>query len=308
MSQDESKPSDIPELQPEERPLAGAWQPLTPRGVAAFSLAPVGRLLLIQFIIALLAAGAVVWFLATAWFPILREGIRQLPESGVIQDQQLSYPRPSTDPLAENRFLALVVDLDGAGVASLATDLRVEFHRRQVVLCAFPGCLGWNYPKGWVVQFNQPELESWWGAWETAIHLLIGLAVVAGLFANWLVLATLYCPVARIYAFFKDRQLTLLGSWKLSAAALLPGTLLSAAALVLYEQGVIDLLRCLVLWALQLPVGWVYLFTSPLRLPRASDALHAPGRNPFGREKPGLSNPFDSSEQRATRNRVPGDQ
>ncbi len=299
MSQDASKPSDIPELKPEEWPLTSAWQPLTPRGVAAFALAPLGRLLLVQFIVALLAAGAVLWFLTTAWFPVLRESIRQLPESGGIEDQQLSCPRASTEPLAENHFLSVVVDLDGTGGASLATDLRVEFQRRQLLLCSFPGCLGWNYPKGWVSQFNHPELESWWGAWETVIYLSIGLAVVVGLFANWLLLATLYCAVARLYAFFKDRELTLLGSWKLSAASLLPATLLSASALVLYGLGVIDLLRCLVLWALHLPVGWAYLFASPLRLRRASDALQVPGRNPFGSEKPGLSNPFSSSDERA---------
>ena len=34
-----------------------AWEPLTPRGVAAFARARLGRLLLVQFIAALLASG-----------------------------------------------------------------------------------------------------------------------------------------------------------------------------------------------------------------------------------------------------------
>ena len=108
-------------------------------------------------------------------------------------------------------------------------------------------------------------------------------------------LATLYCLVARMHAFFKDRQLTVLGSWKLAAAALLPGALLTAAGIVLYGLGLIDLLQFLFLWALHLMVGWVYLFVSPLRLPRASDAAAAP-RDPFAKPKPPSANPFSAEK------------
>jgi hypothetical protein len=39
-----------------------AWQPFTPQGIAAFASAPVKRLLLVQFVLALFAAISVVWF------------------------------------------------------------------------------------------------------------------------------------------------------------------------------------------------------------------------------------------------------
>jgi len=297
MSKDESSPSsDISASKPEERPLPSAWQPLTPRGVAAFSRARLGRLFLVQFIIALLTAGSVIWFLATIWFPIVREAIRQLPDTGLIQDQQLSSPRIVTEPLVENRFLAFVMDVDGTGTPSLATDLRVEFHRQNFALCSLLGCLRFGYPRGSTVQFNRPELESWWAAWELTIYSAVGLGAVVVLFMNWLVLATLYCPVARIYAFFKDRQLTLLGSWKLAAAALLPGALLTTAGIVLYGLELISLIQFLLLWALHLMVGWVYLFVSPLRLPRASDAALAP-RDPFAKPRPASANPFSGEKE-----------
>jgi len=265
--------------------------------VAAFSRARFGRLFLVQFLVALLASGAVIWFLATAWFPILRAAIHQLPATGLIEDQQLRSPRSSTDPLADSRFLTLAIDLDGTGVPANVTDLRVEFRRTQVVLCSLLGCRGWNYPKGRIVPFNQPDLESWWGAWEAVIYSLSSLVLVAGLLASWLVLATLYCPIARLYAFFKDRQLTLPGSWKLSAAAQLPGALLAAVALVLYGQGVIDLIQFIVLWALHVAISWLYLFVSPLHLPRVSEVVPALGANPFGPEKRGRANPFASPDQ-----------
>jgi hypothetical protein len=264
---------------------------LTPRGVAAFSRAPLGRLFLVQLIVALLVAGSVTWFLAAVWFPPTREAIRQLPDTGLIQNQRLSTPRSITEPLVENRFLAFVVDVDGTGIPSLATDLRVEFHRQDFALCSLLGCLRIGYPKNSTVQFNRPELESWWAAWELTIYSAAGFGVVIWLLASWLVLATLYCPVARMYAFFKDRQLTVLGSWKLASAALLPGAVLTAAGIVIYGAGLIDVLQFLFFWALHLMVGWVYLFASPLRLPRASDATAAP-RDPFAKPRPAGANPF----------------
>ena len=298
MTTDESSPSsDLHEAKSEDRPLPPAWQPLTPRGVAAFAQARSGRLLLVQFLVALVVAASVIWFLATGWFPVVREAIRQLPDTGLIQNQQLSSPSASASPLAENRLLAVVVDTDRAVAQNLAADLRVEFRRRSFALCSLLGCLPRDYPKDSVVQFNRPELESWWAAWEPTIYSMVAIASVAWLFATWLVLATLYCPVARIYAFFKDRRLTLVGSWKLSAAALLPAALVAAAGIVLYGIGVIDLPRFLILWVLHLVVGWVYLFVSPLRLPAASDAAKYPG-DPFGSPKAAKPNPFSQPADR----------
>jgi hypothetical protein len=271
-----------------------AWQPLSPRGVAAFSRAPVARCLLVQTIVALLVIGSVLWFVATNWFPIIRQAIRQLPADGLIQNQQLVSSRNAATPLADNRFLAFVMDLGEAGSAMLATDVRVEFRSRSYGVCSLAGCLVLNYPKNATVQFNPPELESWWAAWEPTIYTVTALAVAAGLFTSWFVLATIYCPILRIYAFFKDRQLTLAGSWKLAAAALLPGALLVAAGIVLYGLGVMDLIGFLVLWALHLIVGWVYLFVSPLCLPQASDATAVAQPNPFNIPEPPSVNPFDN--------------
>lgn len=292
MSKDESSPSsDTSAPTSEDRPLPTAWQPLTPRGIAAFSRAPLGRLLLVQLIVALLTSSSIIWFLATVWFPTTRAAIRQLPDTGFVQDQQLSTPRSTTDPLVENRFLAFVVNVDATVVPNLATDLRVEFHRRHVALCSLLGCLHLDYPRGSIIQFNRPELESWWVAWELTIYSAVGIGAVVFLMATWLTLATLYCPVVRIFGFFKDRQLTVPGSWKLATAALLPGALLTAAGIVGYGLGLINLIEFLWLWVLHWIVGWVFLFVSPLRLPRASDAAPAV-RDPFSKPRLPGANPF----------------
>lgn len=296
MSPDENKaPSDIPESRPEEQSPSIAWQPITPAGVAAFAGAGIGRLLLLQFIVAGLVAGSVLWFVTVNWFPIIVEAIARLPDQGLIQNQQLSTPLPSSQPLGENRFLAIVIDAAGVGTPSVAADLRVEFHRRNVAFCSVFGCLNFDYPRDSTIQFNRPELQSRWGAWRSMILWFGGLGVILWLFLSWFFLATIYGPFVRIYAFFKDRRLTLSGSWKLCAAALLPAALFAGAMILLYGLGSVDLLRFLLLWSFHMVAAWGYLFVSPLRLASTRDALPKAAANPFGDDKPtGESNPFSS--------------
>ncbi len=269
--------------------VPAAWQPLTFRGVAAFAEAKLGRLLLVQFIIALLTAGAIGWFLSIHWFPSVRKAIRQLPDAGVIRGGQLTTPRDSTAPLVETRYLAIAVDATDTGVASSLADVRLEFHRTNFAICGFAGCLRRAYAANATMQFNRGELESWWGAWQPMLFGIAALAVVVGLFASWLALATVSFPIPWVIAYFKDRRLSARGAWKLASAALLPGALLVCAGIVLYGLGIADLLRLLVLWLAHFVVGWVYLALAPFRLPRVAAK---PTANPFGDAKPAIPNPF----------------
>ncbi len=274
---------------PETAALPVAWQPLTFRGVAAFSQAKLGRLFLVQLIVALLVAGTVAWFLSIHWFPSVRRAIRQLPDTGAIRAGQLSTPRDTAEPLVETRHLCIAVDATDTGVASSLADLRIEFHKTNWAVCAFAGCVTRPYPAAGTLQFNRPELESWWGAWQPMLFGLISLAVVVALFASWLLLATLSFPVAWLIAYFKDRQLTAVGAWKLAGAALLPGALLTSLGIVLYGLGVVDLLRLLCIWLAHIPVGWLYLAAAPFHLPRT---VAKPRADPFGTLKPEARNPF----------------
>ena len=51
----------------------------------------------------------------------------------------------------------------------------------------------------------------------------------------------------------------------------MPGALLMCAAVCLYGWGALDLVRLAVAGAVHLVMGWVYLFISPLCLPRHPD-------------------------------------
>lgn len=255
------------------KPLPFAWQPLTFRGVAAFAQAKIGRLFLVQLGVAALVAGAVCWFLSSIWFPTIRKAIRQLPETGVIHEGRLNTPRAGSGPLVETRFLSVLVDTNAAGAPTTVSDLRLEFRHTNAALCGLVGCLVKPYPTHRDLPFNRPDLESTWGAWQPMFFGFAALGVVALLFVSWVTLATIYFPVPWLLAYFKDRHLTAAGAWKLAGAALMPGALLAALGVVLYGLGWVDLLRVAVLWALHLPLGWVYLACAPLRLPRAADAI-----------------------------------
>ena len=256
-----------------------AWQPLTVRGVAAFASASWGRLLIVQFMVALLAAGTVVWLLHKAWFPQIGEAIRQLPPQGELRSGRLDWQGATPARLAEGRFLALVVDLDHTGGARSPAHVQVEFGRADYEIFSLLGYVSGPYPRDWVVAFNRTELVPWWGAWAPAILALVAGLVVVGLMVSWVCLGMVYFLPAWLVGFFANRDLSLPGSWRLAGAALMPGALLLSAVIVLYGWGALDLVRLAISAIVHLVMGWVYLFVSPLCLPRRQAA--AAKENPF---------------------------
>src|ERR1051326_885881 len=199
------------------RPAAPvAWLPLTPRGVAAFAHATFSRLFIVQLIVALPAAAAVTRFLNTAWCPVLREAIRQLPEQGVLRDGQLQIQAPPIVPAQTSRFLTVTIDPENLSQPNLFADLRLIFRKENVQICGALGCLSGAYPKMWILDFNRAALEPWWGAWEPALLAGAGVAVMATLLLIWTLLATIYAIPARLAALYTTRHLTLAGSWRLA--------------------------------------------------------------------------------------------
>ena len=256
-----------------------AWQPLTLRGVAAFAQASWGRLLLVQLIVALLAAGTVVWFLQKCCFPTIGEAIRGLPPQGEIRSGSLDWPDPSPARLAEGRVLSLAVDLEHSGEVRSPAHVQVEFGKADLKVYSLLGSFQVAYPRGQRMALNRTELGPWWGAWAPPLLAMAAGLVVVGLMVTWACLATVYCLPAWLISFFSDRNCSLGGSWRLAGAALMPGAFLLCAAILLYGWGALDLVRLAVAGAAHLVIGWVYLFVSPLSLPRHPAV--AGKRNPF---------------------------
>jgi hypothetical protein len=255
-----------------------AWQPLTPAGVANFAHATFARLILVQLAVALLTAGTVVWFVSTAYYPSITSAIDRLPSQGGVSAGVLTWTTNSPITLAESRFLAIAVDLEGNGSARSPAHIQLEFGKRQALVLSLLGFWPVPYGPSWVFPLNRAELEPWWGAWAIPILGVIFLGTVVWLFAAWLCLATLYTPPVWLIGFFANRELSLTGSWRLAGAALMPGALFGALAILCYGLGVFDPLRLAVALAVHLVIGWAFICIAPFWVQPLADL---PSGNPF---------------------------
>ena len=260
----ESKPDVSETLQSQSGDRCYAWQPLTFRGVAAFAHASYQRLFWVQTFFAVLCAVAIVWALIHAWTPVIRSAVRNLPNEQPARAEQLLYP-PSAPPLlAESRHLAVLLKPEGTVAA--ASDVRIEFQPRAMRVCSLFGCTVRPYPKGQTISLTRQEAIPWWDAWEPILLGIIGVGTGLFFLTVWTALATIVFLFLRLYAYFADRQLTLGGAWRLSAAAFLPGTLALIAALVLYALGTADLIRFLLAIPGHLLIALIYLVRGTLKV------------------------------------------
>jgi hypothetical protein len=259
---------------------AFAWEPLTPRGVATFARAKFSRLLLVQFIVALLAAASIIWFFNDGCFPTINEAIQKLPATGEIRDGKLDWHGDSSQLLAEGNFLAFDVDLNHSGQVHSTADVQIEFGRDSIqIFSLLPGYSEIFYVPDRVAPFNRTELGPLWGAWEVDILFIAAAAMAAALLLVWWLLATLYFLPVWILGFFANRDLDFRACWKLSAAALMPGALLMAAGVLLFDFGFLDLVSFGFVFAAHFALGWIYLFLSQLFLPRIPETKTK--ANPF---------------------------
>jgi hypothetical protein len=262
------------------------WQPLTFGGVAGFARASFGRLLLVQFIVAILVGVSVAWVFASGWFPVIEKGIAALPGSGgAIRGGRLDWSGDVPARLAEDAFLAIVVDPEATGAIGQTGDVQLEFGRDRFKIRSLIGYVTVPYPSGWTLLLNRGESEAWWGAWRPFMFGGIVVTVVALLFASWLLLTILYAMPIGLIAFYSDRVVRWTGCLRMAGAAVLPGALMMSGAMLLYSLHRLDFVALLFAWLLHWVIGWVYVGIAPLRLPRV-DAPRRRRGNPFGTAKP----------------------
>ena len=272
-----------------------AWQPFTFGGVAAFGDAALGRLLLVQFVFASLAAGVVVWLLQSCWFPVVRGAIRELPGTGEIRSAKLEWKSDSPVSLGQNSFLGIAVDLKHAGQVRSPADVQIEFGETNVKIISLLGFINYPYPKGWIIPCNREELLPWWGAWSPIILGITALMVIIGLLLIWAAIAAILFIPMWIGAFFGDRELTLGGALRLGGAAQLPGALLVIAALFFYGLHAVDLVKILAALGVSFLMMLAYAVGAPFRRPKLGDKKPNPftsESNPTAAKAPALTNPF----------------
>lgn len=265
---------------PETPPLP-AWQPLTFGGVAAFARARWTRLLLVQAVVAVVVAVAVLVVLGRGWFPVVTDAVRTLTDFGSVRGGRLAWPKSEAVVLAENQFLGLAMDVEETGEAGQIADLQVEFTRDRIKLVSLLGYASLPYPPDVEIALSRPALDPWWNAWRPAFLLAGGLGTMAWLFASWGVLATLYAVPVRVLAGLAGRAASAGKCWRVAAAALLPGALWMGGAILLYAAEQLSLAGLGLAFGLHFVIGWVYVLGAPFCLPRKGAAPLATGANPF---------------------------
>ena len=275
---DQPKQLQAPAAAVPKRPFA--WQPLTPKGIATFAGATFARVLVVQFVFALLAAAMVVWFLSRDWFPVIAEAIKQMPETGEIRSGRLTWNSDSPVSLAENRFLAVTVDLKHEGQVRSPAHVAVELGERDFKIFSLLGYIERPYRPNWWIGLNRTDATPWLGAWTPPILGIVAILVIISLLLCWAILATVYAGPAWLVGYFANRDQSLGGSWRLSGAALMPGCVFQTAAIFIYSLGFLDLVRLGAAFAAHIVVGWVYVWLSIRKLPLHPEAAATKG-NPF---------------------------
>lgn len=260
-----------------------AWEPITPRGVAAFAHATLGRLLLVQFIVALIVGSAIAWLLHSCFFPTVTSAIEQLPMQSEIRQGHLEWSGNSPQALAGGGFLSIAMDLEHSGEVRSLAHFQVEFGRTNLLAHSLLGYSSINYPDNWIIAFNRPELLPRWGAWRPVFLAAAVVGTVLYLMASWCLLATLYCAPVWLLGYFANRDLTAKGSWRLAGAALMPGALAMLVAIFFFGIGTFDLVHMGFALAVHFLIGWIYLVVSTFYVPLIGEA-NVP-KDPFSKKK-----------------------
>ena len=260
-------------------------EPITPRGVVGFAHAGVLWLWFAQLVTASLAAFAVLWFFNGSCVPAVDKAIRNLSGTGEIHSGELAWHGGSPVVLAEERFLALVIDLNHTGQFHCTSDVQVEFGRDSIRVFSLLGYADFYYPynpPNQVIPVSREALEPLWGAWLPEIRAVLVAVVLAGLLVLWTALAIIYWIPVWLLAFLAGRELGFLASWRFAGASLLPGALLLAVGIFLFNVGVLDLVQISLVISSHLLLSWIYLFVGLLFLPGRGSGKAK--KNPFLKE------------------------
>ena len=263
----------------QDSPTPKAVQPLTFRGLARFAGAKLPRLLLVQFLFSLLLFWAVVWFANRNYAPIITSVIKELPETGKLENRKLLDVDEHLE--GEGKFLSIAVDtIDIRDTGN--GDVQIGFGETNFVVCSFLsaswGCLSFSYPTE-SVDISRSVVQPWWGARQPFLIAGFGGMILIATMIGIALIAFVLMWLARYVAYFADRRLTNFEAWKYSVAAQLPGVVVLSAAVFLYGVQAMDLLGLGVFYVLHIVVDVVYLLGAIAFLPRIDGVITS---NPFG--------------------------
>jgi hypothetical protein len=257
------------------------WLPLTFRGIAAFGRATMSRTLGVTFVAALLYGAAMAWLTVHSLVPPVNQFAERLPATGEIRGRELHWGGDPFVVLADSRIVTVVVDFEGSNLEGRVADLMLKLRKTDFEICSLFGCVTSPYPPGWIIAMNQPEVKPLWGAWRPFVVLGVFGASMLGVLALWMTIATASFIPVRFVLYFLDRDVTLLGTWRVLLMALLPGAALLTAGIIGYSLSQVTLTGLLGFGAAHLLVDAIFWAGACWRLPLTDRRAAAKAGNPF---------------------------
>jgi len=283
----------------------GAWQPFTGPGLARFAEASLPRLIAFQMVFAGALGLLFAWSFGRIATPVVQSALPVLPTADAgIRSGRLQWPEPEPRLLAATPQLALGCDPGNSGDLGLNGDLQAELRPEALVLRGLLGSLALGYPPGLEIPLDRTAAPAVWGAWRLPLRAAVATAAALWLPLTWWLLALGYWLPAWCCGWLCARNLPPAGALRLSAAALLPASVIPGVALMAYTTLWIRAPGLVFLWALHLPAGWLWILWGILSRPAQSRnaAASAPGSsgpNPFSGDR---LRPRDNGPKRGRKN------
>jgi hypothetical protein len=204
----------------------GAWQPFTGNGVSRFADASFGRALGFLGGFALSTALVLGWALYTSWWPVLDQAVREFPEDGpALVRGRFHWPETAPRLLADSPHLGVAVRPDDSEPPGRTADLQLELLPGALRLAGIAGFVDLPWPATDTVPLGRLQARAAWEAWRRPVFASVIIAAAAAMTVVWSLLALALVLPLRLVAFVLQKQISLGGCWRLSAAASMSGSL-----------------------------------------------------------------------------------
>lgn len=204
----------------------GAWQPFTGNGVSRFADASVSRALGFLGGFALTTALVLGWALHTTWWPVMDQAVREFPEDGpALVRGRFQWPETTPRLLADSPHLGVAVRPDDSEPLGRTADLQLELLPGTLRLAGIAGFVDLPWPATATLPLGRLQAQAAWEAWRRPVFTALILTAAAAMTVVWSLLALVLTLPLRLVAFVLQKQITLGGCWRLSAAASMSGSL-----------------------------------------------------------------------------------
>jgi hypothetical protein len=250
--------------------------PITPEGIAAYAGEKRVFFTATIAVFAILCSFCISVMVNRCLIQPLNLAIGRLPAQGAISNGVLVWFTNEHTVLIETRSVSIHVNPSNEEPIADSADLQVVFCKDKLLLRSLFGWLTIPYPKSLNLPLNYNELWTVWGAYRTAIIPVVFFITSFFIPLVWITLGIIYkIPVALMSKVLK-RKVDSKGIFRISTMSQMLPAAIMCAGILLYSFYKIDITTLLIIFAIHIPLGWIYLFITPFYLPKIPEEAYNP--------------------------------